>query len=46
MELYVTCPTEAIKLIERPKSDQDIPPEDYIDWSKQRAASRGIAFEE
>ena len=41
----ITCPTDAISLIERPKEDQDNPPDDYVDWSMKRAANRGIKFE-
>jgi electron transport complex protein RnfB len=40
----ITCPTDAISLIERPKEDQDNPPDDYVDWSMKRAANRGIKF--
>jgi len=37
-----TCPTEAITLIRRPEDEQDSPPTSLLDWSIQRAASRGI----
>jgi len=38
----VTCPTESITLILRPESEQNEPPDDILDWSIKRAASRGI----
>ncbi|UCF56540.1 MAG: 4Fe-4S binding protein, partial [Deltaproteobacteria bacterium] len=38
----VTCPTESINLVRKPESEQDLPPEDIVDWSAKRAASRGI----
>jgi NAD-dependent dihydropyrimidine dehydrogenase PreA subunit len=41
----IKCPTDAIKLIQRPKADQDNPPDDFRDWSIKRAANRGIKFE-
>jgi len=40
-----TCPTEAIQLVRRPESDQDTPPADLIDWSVQRAGTRGLKLE-
>jgi NAD-dependent dihydropyrimidine dehydrogenase PreA subunit len=40
----VTCPTESIALIDRPESEQDLPPNDMIDWTMKRAANRGIDF--
>lgn len=36
----VTCPTEAIWLVQRP--ELDIPPANLLDWSVKRAASGGI----
>lgn len=36
----VSCPTEAISLIQRP--EPDIPPANLLDWRVKRAASRGI----
>ncbi len=41
----ITCPTDAIILIERPVEDQDNPPQDFEDWSMKRAANRGIKLE-
>ena len=38
----VTCPVESIELLERPKVEQKTPPKNIIDWSIQRANSRGI----
>ena len=40
-----TCPTEAIELVRRPEIEQDTPPADLIDWSVQRAATRGLKLE-
>jgi Na+-translocating ferredoxin:NAD+ oxidoreductase subunit B len=37
-----TCPSEAIALVRKPESEQDLPPETVIDWYGKRAASRGI----
>ena len=42
----ITCPTDAISLIERPKSEQELPPDDFVDWSIKRAANRGIKLPE
>ena len=42
----IACPTDAITLIQRPIAEQDIPPNDFKDWSIKRAANRGIKFEE
>lgn len=38
----VTCPTESIKLVDRPESERDEPPDKLIDWYIKRAESRGI----
>ncbi len=38
----VTCPTEAIKLIQRPVHEQDVPPDNLMDWGLKRAINRGI----
>ncbi len=40
----ISCPTDAISLVERPIEDQDVPPIDFEDWSLKRAANRGIEF--
>jgi electron transport complex protein RnfB len=40
----VTCPTESIKMIDRPESEKTVPPDDFIDWNIKRAESRGIDF--
>lgn len=41
----ITCPTDAISLIQRPEAEQDIPPDDFVDWSIKRAENRGIKLE-
>ena len=38
----VACPTDAITLVERPESDQEVPPDDFVEWSIKRAENRGI----
>jgi len=38
----VTCPTESISLIRKPELEQNIPPDNIIDASFNRAANRGI----
>ena len=37
-----TCPTEAIKLVPKPESEQDKPPVDLLNLYLDRAASRGV----
>jgi Na+-translocating ferredoxin:NAD+ oxidoreductase subunit B len=37
----VTCPTESIKMLPRPQQERLIPPKDIMNWSMERAASRG-----
>lgn len=37
-----TCPTEAIKLVRKPESEQVKPPNNLLDWNFKRASSRGI----
>lgn len=41
----IACPTDAISLIERPESEQDIPPDNFVDWNIKRAENRGIKLE-
>jgi len=41
----ISCPADAIKLIPRPEAEQDIPPDDFVDWSIKRAENRGIKLE-
>lgn len=36
----VTCPTEAMNLVERPEPERTVPPRNIVDWSVQRAANR------
>jgi Pyruvate/2-oxoacid:ferredoxin oxidoreductase delta subunit len=36
----VTCPTEAMDLVERPEPERTVPPQNIVDWSVQRAANR------
>lgn len=36
----VTCPTEAMRLDERPEDERTTPPKNIVDWSVQRAAER------
>jgi Pyruvate/2-oxoacid:ferredoxin oxidoreductase delta subunit len=36
----VTCPSESIKLIERPESDRDEIAKDMLDWGQRRMANR------
>ena len=36
----VTCPTEAMDLVERPEPERTVPPRNIVDWSVQRAANR------
>ena len=38
----VTCPTESIKMVQRPEHEQDVPCDNIMDWSLKRAANRGI----
>jgi H+/Na+-translocating ferredoxin:NAD+ oxidoreductase subunit B len=38
----VTCPVESIELLERPKDERKTPPKNIIEWSIERANSRGI----
>lgn len=40
----ITCPSESIKLIERPELDRDEIPQDRIEWSKRRLAERGQVY--
>lgn len=40
----VTCPTESITLALRPESEQNIPPDNMIDWYVERSANRGIGL--
>ena len=37
-----TCPTESIALQRKSDSEQNMPPENLIDWRMKRAAARGI----
>jgi len=37
----VACPSEALKLIQRPESDRDEIVRDMLEWGKQRLANRG-----
>ena len=37
-----TCPTEALRLVRRPKEEIPQPPADLEDWMAQRAQSRGL----
>ncbi len=38
----VTCPVDAIALMERPISEREDPPRNMIEWSIQRAHNRGM----
>jgi electron transport complex protein RnfB len=38
----VTCPTESIRLVRKPEGEQNLPPEDFVEWAEKRAANRGI----
>jgi len=36
----VSCPTEAMQLVQRPEPERTEPPRNIVDWSVQRAANR------
>ncbi len=36
----VSCPTEAMNLVERPESERTVPPRNIVDWSVQRMVNR------
>ena len=38
----VTCPTESIKLVRKPESEQEEPAENMADWARKRSANRGL----
>ncbi len=37
-----TCPSDAIRLERRPEAEQVVPPEDEMDWYRQKARAQGI----
>lgn len=38
----VTCPADAVSLVERSETERDEPPKNFIEWNIRRAESRGI----